>query len=96
MTKRASQMRNNGNQKANLVYKVRISKGFVDADFGDGFLVELWDFRTQRLVYGERYKELERARRRQREIKNDLDTLNLDRFNQTYMSRLQREERKSS
>jgi hypothetical protein len=89
-------MRDNGNQKANLCYKVRISKGFVDADFGDGFLVEVWDFRTQRLVYGERYKELEPARSRQRAIKNDLDNLNLDRFNQMYMSRLLREEKKSS
>ncbi len=89
-------MRNNGNQRANLCLKVRISKGFVDAEFGDGFLVEVWDFRTQRLVYGERYKELERARRRQQEIKNDLDTLNLDRFNQMYVSRLSREEKKSS
>ncbi|OFW56824.1 MAG: hypothetical protein A2W01_07425 [Candidatus Solincola sediminis] len=89
-------MRNNGNQKANLMYKVRISKGFVDADFGEGFLVEVWDFRTQRLVYGERYKELERARSRQREIKNDLDNINVDRFKQVYMSRVQREERKSS
>lgn len=96
MTKRQSQIRNNGNQKANLAYKVRISKGFVDAEFGDGFLVEVWDFRTQRLVYGERYKELERARRRQREIKNDLDNLTLDRFNQMYMSRMLREEKKSS
>jgi hypothetical protein len=89
-------MQNNGNQKANICYKVRISKGFVDAEFGDGFLVEVWDFRTQRMVYGERYKELERARGRQREIKNDLDNLTLDRFNQMYVSRIAREEKKSS
>ena len=77
----------NGSEAANTAYKVRISKGFVDATFGEGFLVEVWDFRTQRLVYGERYKELERARRRQKEIKSDLSNMSLDRFRQMYLSR---------
>jgi len=80
-------MGGNGSESASTAYKVRITKGFVDASFGDGFLVEVWDFRVQRLVYGERYKELERARRRQKEIKNDLDTMSLDRFRQMYLSR---------
>ena len=78
---------NDVQMKASNVYKVRISKGFVDADFGDGFLVEVWDFRVQRLMYGERYKELERARRRQKEIKNDLDSMTLERFKQVYFTR---------
>lgn len=80
-------MQNNVQMKASKVYKVRISKGFVDANFGDGFLVEVWDFRVQRLMYGERYKELERARRRQKEIKNDLDSMTLERFKQVYFTR---------
>jgi hypothetical protein len=50
-------------------------------------LVEVWDFRVQRLVYGERYKELDEARRRQLEIKGDLDSMSLDRFRQAYLSR---------
>jgi len=77
----------NGSESANAAYKVRITKGFVDASYGDGFLVEVWDFRVQRLVYGERYKELEQARRRQKEIKGDLDSMSLDRFRQAYLSR---------
>jgi hypothetical protein len=80
-------MGGNGSESASTAYKVRITKGFVDASFGDGFLVEVWDFRVQRLVYGERYKELEKARRRQKEIKNDLDSMSLDRFRQMYLSR---------
>jgi len=80
-------MRGNGGEAANTVYKVRITKGFVDASFGEGFLVEVWDFRVQRLVYGERYKELVEARNRQKEIKNDLESMSLDRFNQAYLSR---------
>lgn len=84
-------MRGNGSESANTAFKVRISKGFVDAAFGEGFLVEVWDFRVQRLVYGERYKELERARRRQKEIKNDLDSMSVDRFRQAYLSRFPRE-----
>jgi hypothetical protein len=80
-------MQNDVQMKASKVYKVRISKGFVDAKFGDGFLVEVWDFRVQRLMYGERYKELERARRRQKEIKNDLDNMTLERFKQVYFTR---------
>lgn len=87
MHRRESLMGGNGSESASTAYKVRITKGFVDASFGDGFLVEVWDFRVQRLVYGERYKELERARRRQKEIKNDLDTMSLDRFRQMYLSR---------
>ncbi len=81
----------NSNQAANAVLKVRISKGFVDAAYGEGFLVEVWDFRTQRLVYGERFKELEKARRRQKEIKNDLDNMTMERFQQVYASRLNRQ-----
>jgi hypothetical protein len=77
----------NGSESASTAYKVRISKGFVDASFGEGFLVEVWDFRVQRLVYGERYKELEQARSRQKEIKGDLDGMSLDRFRQAYLSR---------
>jgi len=80
-------MRGNGGDAANTIYKVRITKGFVDASFGEGFLVEVWDFRVQRLVYGERYKELEEARRRQKEIKGDLDSMSLDRFRQAYLTR---------
>jgi len=80
-------VQNDVQMKASKVYKVRISKGFVDANFGDGFLVEVWDFRIQRLMYGERYKELERARRRQKEIKNDLDNMTLERFKQVYFTR---------
>ena len=77
----------NNNQTASMAFKVRISKGFVDATFGEGFLVEVWDFRTQRLVYGERYKDLEKARRRQRDIKGDLDNMTVERFRQAYFSR---------
>lgn len=82
---------NNSNTPANMVYKVRISKGFVDSDYGEGFLVEVWDFRTQRLVYGERYKELELARQRQKEIKAELESMSLDRFKQAYVSRVRRQ-----
>lgn len=74
-----------------MVYKVRISKGFVDSNYGDGFLVEVWDFRTQRLVYGERFKELEAARMRQQEIKSELESMSLDRFKQAYVSRARRQ-----
>lgn len=77
----------NGSESASTAYKVRITKGFVDATFGEGFLVEVWDFRVQRLVYGERYKELGEARRRQVEIKSDLDSMSLDRFRSAYLSR---------
>ncbi|MBC7247374.1 MAG: hypothetical protein H5T73_06310 [Actinobacteria bacterium] len=87
MHRRESLQRGNGGEAASKSFKVRISKGFIDASYGDGFLVEVWDFRTQRLVYGERFKELDKARRRQREIKNDLDSMSLDRFRQAYLSR---------
>lgn len=87
MHRRESPSRGNGSEAANSSLKVRISKGFIDAAFGEGFLVEVWDFRRQKLVYGERYKELDRARRRLNEIKNDLDTMSLDRFRQAYLSR---------
>jgi len=79
--------REHQNLAASTVFKARISKGFIDAAFGDGFLVEVWDFRTQRLVHGERFKELEKARRRLQEIKNDIDSMNLERFQQVYVSR---------
>lgn len=87
MRERQRLRRNNTDVAASTVYKVRISKGFVDASFGDGFMVEVWDFRTQRLVYGERYKELERARRRHKEIKNDIDGMTRERFHQHYVAR---------
>ena len=63
----------------------------MDSKYGEGFLVEVWDFRTQRLVYGERYKELESARQRQREIKSELESMSLDRFKQAYVSRARRQ-----
>lgn len=87
MHRREALIGGNGGEAANMAYKVRITKGFIDASFGEGFLVEVWDFRVQRLVYGERYKELEEARRRQTEIKGDLDSMSLDRFRQAYLSR---------
>lgn len=49
--------------------------------------MEVWDYRTQRLVYGERYKELDRARRRQKEIRDDLENMTLERFQNTYLFR---------
>ncbi|WP_287155642.1 hypothetical protein [Candidatus Solincola tengchongensis] len=87
MHRRESPFRGNGSEAANSSLKVRISKGFIDAAFGEGFLVEVWDFRRQKLIYGERYKELEKARRRLNEIKNDLDSMSLERFRQAYLSR---------
>ncbi len=91
MPAREPKGRGNSNTVAGTVYKVRISKSFIDADYGEGFLVEVWDFRTQRLAYCERYKELEPARKRQREIKNDLGGMSLERFQQAYMSRTRRQ-----
>lgn len=90
MPRRDHRMKGNSDQSANKALKVRISKGFIDASYGDGFLVEVWDFRTQRLVYGERFKDLEKARRRQREIQNDLENMTMDRFQQVYASRITR------
>lgn len=87
MHRRETPTKGNGSEAANSSLKVRISKGFIDAAYGEGFLVEVWDFRRQRLVYGERYKDLDKARRRQKEIKNDLDQMSLDRFRQTYLAR---------
>ncbi len=87
MHRREKPLKGNGSEAANSSLKVRISKGFIDAAYGEGFLVEVWDFRRQKLVYGERYKDLDKARRRQREIKNDLDQMSLDRFRQTYLAR---------
>jgi hypothetical protein len=66
---------------------VRISKGFVDSRFGEGFMVEVWDYRTKKLVYGEAFKDLERARRRQKEIQSDLDSMTVERFHNSYLSR---------
>jgi hypothetical protein len=88
MGERQQLRQDNSNVAANMVYKVRISKGFVDSSYGEGFMVEVWDFRTQRLVYGERYKDLEEARRRQKEIRNDIDSMTRERFQQAYISRL--------
>gem|GEM_PF-1055862 len=81
---RAENMSRNASSPARDAYKVRISKGFVDADFGEGFLVEVWDYRSQRIIYGERFHDLERARRREKEIKSDLDSMSIERFLQSY------------
>ncbi len=80
-------MGGNSTQSAKDIYRVRISKGFVDTEFGEGFLVEVWDYRIQRIVYGEQYKDLEAARKREREIKSDLETLAPEKFEQAYLSR---------
>ncbi len=80
-------MAGNAAQSAKDIYRVRISKGFVDTEFGEGFLVEVWDYRIQRIVYGEQYKDLEKARKREREIKNDLETLAAEKFEQAYLTR---------
>lgn len=90
MPRRDDRMRENANLAASTVFKVRISKGFIDATYGEGFLVEVWDFRTQRLVHGEKFKDLEKARRRLQEIKGDIDSMNLERFQQAYVSRQSR------
>ncbi len=60
----------------------------MDAEFGEGFLVEVWDYRTKKLVYGEAFKDLERARRRQKEIQSDLDSMTVERFRHSYLSRI--------
>ncbi len=50
-------------------------------------MVEVWDYRTKKLVYGEAFKDLERARRRQKEIQSDLDSMTVERFHNSYLSR---------
>lgn len=84
---KADNMSRNASSPARDAYKVRISKGFVDADFGEGFLVEVWDYRSQRIIYGERFHDLERARRREKEIKVDLDGMTTERFLQAYLKK---------
>ncbi|MEJ5187112.1 MAG: hypothetical protein WHT46_08530 [Candidatus Geothermincolales bacterium] len=59
----------------------------MDSKFGEGFLVEVWDYRTKKLVYGEAFKDLDRARRRQKEIQSDLDSMTVERFHHSYLSR---------
>ena len=77
-------------QSAKDIYRVRISKGFVDERYGEGFLVEVWDYRVQRIIYSERFKDLERARKREKEIKADLENLPPEKFEQVYQPRRKR------
>ncbi|MHB8781662.1 MAG: hypothetical protein ACYC55_09810 [Candidatus Geothermincolia bacterium] len=83
-------MAGNATQAAKDIYRIRISKGFVDIQFGEGYLVEVWDYRVQRIVYGEQFKDLATARKREKEIKADLDALSLEKFEQAYLPRRKR------
>jgi hypothetical protein len=83
-------MAGNAAQDAKDIYRVRISKGFVDMEFGEGYLVEVWDYRVQRIVHGEQFKDLATARRREKEIKNDLDTMSMEKFEQAYLAKRRR------
>lgn len=82
--KRGKLMDDIGELPASKMFKLRISKGFVNSTFGEGYIVEVWDMANQKICLGEIFRELEPARERERTIRNDIESMNAERFTKAY------------
>jgi len=71
--------------RAHENYKARLTRGLLGVDLGEGYIVEIVNFRTQRVIRRELFEEPEDARDELAAVRADIDKMTADEFRKKYL-----------
>jgi hypothetical protein len=66
-------------------YKARLTKGLLGVDLGEGYIVEVLNYRSKRVLRRELFETSEDARLELDRIREDIDHLTSDEFRSKYL-----------
>jgi hypothetical protein len=66
-------------------YKARLTKGLLGVDVGEGYIVEILNFRTKKVLRRELFDNAEDARDELARIRDDIDRLATEDFRKKYL-----------
>ncbi|MBN2169423.1 MAG: hypothetical protein JW738_09280 [Actinobacteria bacterium] len=66
-------------------YKARLTKGLLGVGLGEGYIVEIINYRTKRVLRRELFENSKDARSEIDRIKSDIDTLTTEDFRKRYL-----------
>ena len=70
---------------ANDYYKARLTKGLLGVGLGEGYIVEVLNFRTKMVLRRELFESSEEAREELDRIRDDIDHLTTEEFRRKYL-----------
>lgn len=66
-------------------YKARLVKGLLEVDLGEGYIVEVINFRSKRVLRRELFDTSEEAREELAHVRDDIDRMSTDDFRKKYL-----------
>lgn len=66
-------------------YKARLTRGLLGVDLGEGYIVEVLNYRTKRVLRRELFESSEAAREELEVIREDIERLSTDDFRRKYL-----------
>ncbi len=68
-------------------YKARLTKGLLGVDLGEGYIVEILNFMTKRVLRRELFDDSDDARDELARIRDDIEKLTTEEFRKKYLQR---------
>ena len=72
-------------QRAQDNYKVRLTKGLLGVGLGEGYIVEILNYRTKRVLRRELFEEPDDAREEIARVREDIDKMTTGEFRKKYL-----------
>ncbi|HEY5526649.1 MAG TPA: hypothetical protein VIK02_03615 [Candidatus Anoxymicrobiaceae bacterium] len=66
-------------------YKARLTKGLLGVDLGEGYIVEVVNFLTKRVLRRELFESSEVARQELDRVRSDIESMTTDEFRRKYL-----------
>lgn len=66
-------------------YKARLTKGLLGVGLGEGYIVEVLNYRTKRVLRRELFESSEEARAELEQVRRDIDDLTTEDFRRRYL-----------
>lgn len=66
-------------------YKARLTRGLLGVGLGEGYIVEIVNFRTKRVIRRELFDSSKEARRELGRIREDIDNIRTEEFRRKYL-----------
>jgi len=72
-------------QRARDNYKARLTKGLLGVGLGEGYIVEIVNYRTKRVLRRELFEEPDDARDEMARVREDIDKMTTGEFRKKYL-----------
>ena len=72
-------------QRALDNYKARLTKGLLGVGLGEGYIVEILNYRTKRVLRRELFEEPDEAREEMARVRKDIDKMTTGEFRKKYL-----------